>query len=1710
MIKKYALSFLVFLCTIMFGFAQVTTIDFETANAGYTASGTVGTTFVDVFNRINANLGGNNTFKWGIEDSPLVDPFIDLDQISVTSGTSFTFSIDMLAHHFNDWDSADALRITYSIDGGAYQNLMWVQNAGGTFNEAPSLDTDFDGVGDCGTGVLPAITMGNSGCNVTSNTFQTFLTAPIPLSGNTTLDIRLQFLGLDSTDEGVYLDNIVIDVAGGTPTYSVTYNGNGNTGGTVPTDANAYNSGDAVTVLGNTGALINTCYSFNGWNTAADGSGSSYIAGNTFNISSDTTLFAQWLATGNTVTFNSNGGTGTMPSQTDCNPANLDSNTFTNSGFTFNSWNTAADGSGTSYADGAIYNFSSNITLYAQWDVFVGPCASESFVNSGNSGTYNTETWTGDDGIDWNATDSRTDQDLNGQEAVMLRNGSLTNVTSYPNGCGVITFDYARIFTGNSTLQVWINGTQYGGDIIVSDTNATTFSTTVNVSGFIDLELRNSGNRTLINNLSWTCFSCSSPGDTASFTATSGCSGIDLTWDAPACADEVLIVGRNGLAVTAIPTGDGSTYTDNTIFGLGTALSAGQFDLYEGTGTSTTITGLTNGSTYYFTIYSRVGSTWSTGVSASATFNLSVNNVTSFSSYNSCGDIALTWALPTCYEEVLIVGRATNPVAAGLPSGDGSAYIADSNFVGTGSTLLSGKVVFKGTTPPETITGLTNGVTYHFKIFTRIGTSWSSGITSSATAISTGGSGPTTFIPGDLVFVGFDSYIGGGDDRFSILNMVDIGVGTEFTMANLLYEYNAPANITTGRWYDCNDDFDEAGEPPYATLQYNGCTDIPKGSIICIETNSFPAYISSITVNGVEVTSDFTVLNNATHNNDNIAGNISTTNPDAIWLMQGVFSDVQTEPDGPDTGDTQPDNFRTFTGVVLGGLQTKGSFQPFSVAGNAGGTRVSRIHPDIECVYLETGATSNDRFYGYHNGGMTSGTHYALLANITDVASNWTIQSASSGQTTDDIASICNSSYTITGSANVAGHWIGGISTDWFDCKNWENFSVPKRNTDVTIDNASVTYCDIDHTSPNAFKYGYVADCQDLTISDEKLNIDSDLDILYVRDVTIQGTGALDMNHDGVGTPGSIIYLYGDWTNNVGLTAFDEGNGHVVFTGDPIDGPQVINNNIPTNTEEFYDVTIDNNFNTSTSNNLYAKGNLIVDPTNTVTISDGRYIYVHYNFTNNGTFNILNNGSLVQGDDAGTNIGNINVARSASVDAQDYVYWSSPITNMNVNNVSPSSPTNRIYKWIPTFANTNGTFGNWVAAAGETMQKGLGYIIRVPNGQTAPATPGALNFTANFTNGVPHNGLTSALQVTRGAIPGNDDQWNLLGNPYPSAIDAYEFLDQNSSVLDGFVNLWTHGNPPSTAVSDPFYYDFGSNYTETDYITYNGMGASSGPDEFYIASGQSFMVNMLESAPTPSNIVFNNSMRGVDHDNSMFFKSNISQKTTNYRNLEKHRIWLDLVSDSQPTNRILIGYAQNATMDRDRMFDAISDNLDFYSLIANEAFVIQGRALPFDNSDVVPLGFKVNVEGNYTIAIANVDGMFDSNSQAIYLKDYALNTIHDLRSRPYSFVSDAGIFNNRFEIVFRANALSVDELVTNQNIISIIELDNDDVRFTVDSKNISIKNIEIIDLTGRTVYYLKGENSSETYHLSGLSSSAYIAKITLSDNRVIIKKAIKK
>jgi uncharacterized repeat protein (TIGR02543 family) len=79
------------------------------------------------------------------------------------------------------------------------------------------------------------------------------------------------------------------------PTYTVQYDGNASTGGTVPTGVVSYEENDLITVLGNSGSLVKTGWTFVGWNTEADGSGIDYSATNTFQMgTTNVTLYAAW------------------------------------------------------------------------------------------------------------------------------------------------------------------------------------------------------------------------------------------------------------------------------------------------------------------------------------------------------------------------------------------------------------------------------------------------------------------------------------------------------------------------------------------------------------------------------------------------------------------------------------------------------------------------------------------------------------------------------------------------------------------------------------------------------------------------------------------------------------------------------------------------------------------------------------------------------------------------------------------------------------------------------------------------------------------------------------------------------------------------------------------------------------------------------------------------------------------------------------------------------------------------------------------------------------------------------------------------------------------------------------------------------------------------------------------------------------------------
>ena len=126
-------------------------------------------------------------------------------------------------------------------------------------------------------------------------------------------------------------------------------------------------SGEAAPLTAN--AYARAGYTFEGWNTLADGSGTVYTNQASIAVAADTTLYAQWKLITHTVTFDAHGGSGTMEAQVAAagSKATLAENTFERKGYSFVGWNTAADGKGTAYADKAEYSFDADGTLFAQW-----------------------------------------------------------------------------------------------------------------------------------------------------------------------------------------------------------------------------------------------------------------------------------------------------------------------------------------------------------------------------------------------------------------------------------------------------------------------------------------------------------------------------------------------------------------------------------------------------------------------------------------------------------------------------------------------------------------------------------------------------------------------------------------------------------------------------------------------------------------------------------------------------------------------------------------------------------------------------------------------------------------------------------------------------------------------------------------------------------------------------------------------------------------------------------------------------------------------------------------------------------------------------------------------------------------------------------------------------------------------------------------------
>ena len=519
------------------------------------------------------------------------------------------------------------------------------------------------------------------------------------------------------------------------------------------------------------------------------------------------------------------------------------------------------------------------------------------------------------------------------------------------------------------------------------------------------------------------------------------------------------------------------------------------------------------------------------------------------------------------------------------------------------------------------------------------------------------------------------------------------------------------------------------------------------------------------------------------------------------------------------------------------------------------------------------------------------------------------------------------------------------------------------------------------------------------------------------------------------------------------------------------------NNGIPDNTKDAVFTT-----NYTSAGNMNAKSVLVSNGAQ-VTISSNHDFTVQNNIDVSGVGSKLvfeNNASLIQINSAATNTGNINYKRNATPMRQyEYTYWASPVSGQTLGAFSPLTNSNRFY----TF-NGNPTVNNYVVEnTANAMSSSIGYVIMAPSNYTGTSQI----YNAEFI-GTPNNGNYSTPVF---AYDNTIKNYNLIGNPYPSAISTASFFAGNSNL--GALYFWTH----NTAISNNIFSttDYAIR-TQTVSTAANSGGVAPGN---YIAAGQGFFA----SSGTNGFINFNNSMR-VASFNTQFFRNNQPSQAIPLN----YYFWLNMTNTDGVFKQMALGYQENATNGYDFGIDASAaagTYINFYSLISTNPFAIQGRAYPWNINDVIPLGYSSTLAGNFDIAIDHNDTFFDGKD--IFLKDLVTQTFHNLKNGPYNFTTTVGTgFNSRFEIHYINGSLSNNDFYLNPNSVFVNQHGNE---IEINSTLQKIKSIQVYNLLGQVIFEQKS-NSLNKIVISNMikQNQALIIKTELDNGQIISKKIV--
>jgi aspartate 1-decarboxylase len=567
---------------------------------------------------------------------------------------------------------------------------------------------------------------------------------------------------------------------------------------------------------------------------------------------------------------------------------------------------------------------------------------------------------------------------------------------------------------------------------------------------------------------------------------------------------------------------------------------------------------------------------------------------------------------------------------------------------------------------------------------------------------------------------------------------------------------------------------------------------------------------------------------------------------------------------------------------------------------------------------------------------------------------------------------------------------------------------------------------------------------------------------------------------------------------------------------------------------------------TETANNVDL--GMFVDPGITISMNNDTKIQNDWYLKLDGKIDLVGKSQLVQSTNSDldvTSAGSIERDQQGQSNKYNYNYWSSPVSTIsntannigytvngvmkdgtdpnNIQNIqwttgingAATTPITLSSYWIFKFQNSSSSYANW-SSVGQNgaLLAGQGYTLKGSDAATS---------NQNYTFvGKPNSGIITSTVAA--------NNLNLCGNPYASAIDADQFINDNAASITGTLYFWQHYGTNTSHNT----MEYQGGYATVTLVGgtppvaptgVSGLGSSSKTPGRFIPVGQGFFVT---GSATGGTITFNNGQRLFVKENDV--TSNTMFKHVNntvaaivnpaFNNIEDSftveqfaKLRLGFTSTDNYHRQILLGFMnQHATAGIDPKYDAVQIEVqpsDMYFLNGTTKLNINGDGY-FNTANIYPLGVKTATAGNVKFAIDAKEN-FDAN-QEIYIYDNLTNVYHSIKNGDFQINLPAGLVENRFSLRFTGStALGVsDNQATTNGLIITHSQANNMINIKNEMPDVTIKSVLLFNMLGQDITTWKIDNTNQEnieLPVSNLSTGTYIVKV-ITDKGDITKKIL--